>query len=147
MRGIDSIDRQLIAALSRNARTSHADLATHVNLSRNAVRQRVERLERDGIIRGYTILRGSHEARPVTAVIFIDRHDRMRGGDVLRALLDIPEVIEADIMTGDFDLLVRVEAASNDRVQEIWQQLAALPGVANTVTSVSLSPVVRRSIM
>ncbi|TDD31581.1 AsnC family transcriptional regulator, partial [Saccharopolyspora elongata] len=53
---MDAIDEKIIAELSRNARISHAELAHRVLLSRNAVRQRIERLERQGHIRGYTIV-------------------------------------------------------------------------------------------
>jgi DNA-binding Lrp family transcriptional regulator len=68
----------------------------------------------------------------------------MRGADVLAALRTIPEVVLCDVLSGDFDLLVRLEARSLDRVQEIWEQIAALPGVGDTVTALTLSNVIRR---
>ena len=49
---MDTIDEKIIAELTRNARISHAELASRVLLSRNAVRQRAERLERQGHIAG-----------------------------------------------------------------------------------------------
>jgi DNA-binding Lrp family transcriptional regulator len=141
---LDPLDEHIIAQLQLNARAAHAELAAKVNLSRNAVRQRIERLERDGVIQGYTVRTG--EGRQATsninAVIFVYRYDRMRGAEVLQALRAIPEVIQCDVMSGEFDLMLRVGAASPQRVHKVWTEIAALPGVENTVTSFVLSSVV-----
>jgi Lrp/AsnC family leucine-responsive transcriptional regulator len=143
---IDRIDEEIIAELTRNGRMSHAEIGLRVSLSRNAVRQRIERLERHGYIQGYTIVRG----RPmphgglVSAILHVYRQDRMRGVEVLGALRAIPEVVSCDVLSGDFDLLVRVEARSIERVREIWEDIAGLPGVRDTVTALTLSTVIRR---
>jgi DNA-binding Lrp family transcriptional regulator len=141
---LDPLDELIIAQLQLNGRAAHAELAAKVNLSRNAVRQRIERLERDGVIQGYTVRTG--EGRQATsninAVIFVYRYDRMRGAEVLQALRAIPEVIQCDVMSGEFDLMLRVGAASPQRVHKVWTENAALPGVENTVTSFVLSSVV-----
>ena len=55
---LDRVDEQILCALKANARASHAELSGKVNLSRNAVRVRIERLEREGFIKGYTIVTG-----------------------------------------------------------------------------------------
>ncbi|RVD46953.1 Lrp/AsnC family transcriptional regulator, partial [Mesorhizobium sp. M7A.F.Ca.ET.027.03.2.1] len=129
-----------------NARISHAELSTKVNLSRNAVRVRIERLEREGFIKGYTIVtgEGGGNQHVTTALMFVYRHDRMRGGDVIQALRKIPQVVACDVMSGDFDLLVRVESPDADRIRQIWQQIAELPGVRDTLTAFALSSVIRR---
>ncbi|MGW2618902.1 Lrp/AsnC family transcriptional regulator [Streptomyces sp. NPDC001500] len=143
---MDAIDERIISELTRNARISHAELGQRVRLSRNAVRQRVERLERHGHIGGYTIVRPSCEPdrEAVAAHVLVYREDRMRGADVLAALKRIPEVVTCDVLSGQFDLLVSVEAASLERVQGIWEQIARMPGVRDTVTALALSRVVSR---
>jgi DNA-binding Lrp family transcriptional regulator len=70
----------------------------------------------------------------------------MRGGQVLAELAAIPEVVRCDVLAGQFDLLVTVQADSMDRVGEIWERIAALPGVADTVTSVALTTVIDRTV-
>ncbi|ACI58275.1 transcriptional regulator, AsnC family (plasmid) [Rhizobium leguminosarum bv. trifolii WSM2304] len=146
MKSLDRIDEQLLAELKANSRISHADLSSKINLSRNAVRVRIERLERDGYIKGYTIITGDGEVNQnlTTALMFVYRQDRMRGGDVLAALRKIPEVVACDVMTGDFDLLVRVEAEKADRIRQIWQQIAEMAGVRDTLTAFALSSVIRK---
>jgi Lrp/AsnC family leucine-responsive transcriptional regulator len=61
-RVLDSHDQRVLDELRGDGRVSHSDLAERVHLSRNAVRQRVERLERDGMIRGYTVLTDEHHS-------------------------------------------------------------------------------------
>jgi len=142
-RQIDEIDGKILFELTEDARSSHAEIAHKVNLSRNAVRQRIERLERDKVIAGYTIRRGQALASSrIAAIIFVYRHDRMRGADVLSTLKRIPEIESCDVMSGEFDLVLRVEATEPDRIRQIWQQIAALDGVRDTVTSFVLSSVI-----
>ncbi|MFG2279619.1 Lrp/AsnC family transcriptional regulator [Streptomyces asoensis] len=143
---MDAIDERIITELTRNARISHAELGQRVRLSRNAVRQRVERLERQGHIGGYTIVRPScgPDRETVAAHVLVYREDRMRGAEVLAALKRIPEVVSCDVLSGQFDLLVSVEADSLERVRGIWEQMAQMPGVRDTVTALALSRVVSR---
>ncbi|MFH8252047.1 Lrp/AsnC family transcriptional regulator [Microbacterium sp. B2969] len=142
---LDEIDHRILAELTADARLPLVTLAGRVHLSRNAVKQRMERMERDGVIDGYTLRRGAGSARRMTAVVLVYRADRMRGGGVVTELARIPEVVRCDILSGQFDLLVTVIAESMDRIGEIWEQIAALPGVADTVTSVSLARPVDRA--
>ncbi|MGC5703813.1 Lrp/AsnC family transcriptional regulator [Pseudomonas sp. NFXW11] len=140
---LDPLDERIIAELTLNARAAHAELAAKVNLSRNAVRQRIERLERDGAIQGYTIRAGQGRGPDtrINALIFVYRYDRMRGAEVLQALRQMPEIVQCEVLSGEFDVLVRVSAATPERVHRVWNEIAALPGVENTVTSFVLSAV------
>ena len=144
---LDAIDEKIISELARNARLPHAELASRVMLSRNAVRQRIDRLERDGHIQGYTIIRageGKAENNLASALVLVHRRDRMRGGEVLAALKGIPEIVLCDVLSGELDLMVRIEAPSLDRVRAIWEQIAQMPGVRDTVTALTLAQVVNR---
>jgi DNA-binding Lrp family transcriptional regulator len=141
---LDSQDERILAALTANAKISHAELGLKVHLSRNAVRQRIERMERDGAIQGYTIVTGEgrNPSPPITAIIFVYRHDRMRGDDVVKGIKLIPEVTMCEVMSGEFDLMVRIEVVHAERVHSVWKMIAAMPGVENTVTTFVLSQLV-----
>ncbi|MGN8026861.1 Lrp/AsnC family transcriptional regulator [Microbacterium sp. 22242] len=141
---MDGTDHRILAELTADARTPLVTLAARVHLSRNAVKQRIERMERDGVISGYTVVRGAASPRRVTAVVMVYRADRMRGAHVVTALERIPEVVRCDVLSGEFDLLAIVQADGMERIGEIWEEIAALPGVENTVTSVSLARVIDR---
>lgn len=78
---LDQFDIRIMDELRRNARIPHAELAERIHLSRNAVRARIERLEVVGYITGYTITEGEGGlSTKLAALIFVYRHDRMRGG-------------------------------------------------------------------
>lgn len=142
---LDAIDLQIVETLTANARTPLVSIAAQVHLSRNAIRQRIERMERDGIIGGYTVVRGPAAGRGVSAILMVYRTDRMRDDRVVADLRRIPEVVRCDVLSGEFDLFVTLQADSMDRVGQIWEQVAAFPGVANTVTAVSLTRAIDRS--
>ena len=143
----DGIDAQILAELRRNARISLAQLGEKVLLSRNAVRQRIERMERDGYITGYTIKESaSEDAATVNAVLLVQRKDRMRGSDVIAGLRAIPEITTCDVVSGELDLVVRVEAPDAARIQEIWREVSAFPGVHDITTALSLSTVIDRQV-
>lgn len=138
---LDQFDLRILEELRRNARLPHAELAERINLSRNAVRARIERLEAVGYITGYTITEGDGLLRDkkLVALIFVYRQDRMRGGAVLAALRNIPEVVTCDVMSGELDIVLRVEAVAADRIRAIWHDIAAMSEVRDTLTSFSLS--------
>ncbi|WP_230953599.1 MULTISPECIES: Lrp/AsnC family transcriptional regulator [Burkholderia cepacia complex] len=140
-RVLDRVDTKILTLLTENARLSHNDIAASVNLSRNAVRLRIERLERDGHIRGYTVRRGSPlaDAVPIRALMFVYRKDRMRGADVIGHVRTVPEVVACDVMSGELDVVLHIEAASSERIHKLWEEVAALQGVLNTVTSFVLT--------
>jgi len=141
----DDIDARIMAELRLNARISLARLGERVLLSRNAVRQRIERLERDGYIKGYTIREAVDGDKPkVSAVLLVYRQDRMRGSDVIAGLRAIPEVVTCDVVSGELDLVVRVEASDAGRIREIWKQVSDFPGVRDITTALSLSTVIDR---
>ncbi|AXI60047.1 AsnC family transcriptional regulator [Pseudomonas kribbensis] len=140
-RTLDKVDEKILEELTWNSRLAHNDIAMKVNLSRNAVRLRIERLERDGYIKGYTIVKGSafSEHPPIRALVFVYRQDRMRGAEVVRFVAGIPEVVACNVMSGDLDIVLTVEATSSDRINKVWADIASLPGVMDTVTSFVLS--------
>lgn len=140
-RVLDRIDEKILVQLTENARLSHNDIANSVNLSRNAVRLRIERLERDGFIGGYTLKPASagRDEDVIRALIFVYRKDRMRSGEVLRHVRSVPEVVACDVMSGEMDLVLHIEASGVSRIHKIWGDISALPEVLNTVTSIVLT--------
>ena len=143
---LDSIDLKILSELSVNARIPIAELSKKVNLSRNALRARIGKLESASVIRKYTIDLGdgvSGTERTI-GVIMIDRRDRMRGADVTSALKKIPEVKTCFVLSGRFDLIVQVEVDTSERLKEICSEIWKLPGVQDTRTYFALSTIIDR---
>lgn len=143
---MDAIDREIVLALQRNARVNFRDLAAEVGLSPNATADRVRRLERRGIISGYTaIVDPGAAGRRLTALIDV----RLREGtpperfEPLVAGLDV--VDDAAHVTGPFDYQLRVTVADVAELDALIRLLKAKGEVIQTDTRISLRTVVRRA--
>lgn len=136
---VDDMDRKILAELTRNARLPVTTLSARIGLSRTAVQTRIDRLERDGVIRGYTIEPAadgpaSGEVGKTAAFVELRLKDRLRQGDILAFLGKIPEVQKVHNVSGDGDLIVLLADAPQDRIREICQSLWQHANVAATNT-------------
>ena len=140
---LDDFDNKIIQALTSNARLSVSDLSRHVNLSRNAVTHRMNKLEKSGVIKGYKVILG--DGLPVNeivvAIMMVYRKDRMRDTEVIKYAAKVPEIVSCYIMSGDYDVILNVQARSHDRVHEIWKSVSSLKSVDDTHTTFALSTV------
>ena len=140
---LDDVDKKIIQALTDNARMPVSDLSRLVNLSRNAVTHRIQRLEKSNIIKGYQVILG--DGLPVkdavVAIMMVYRKDRMRGKEVIKYVEKVSEVVSCYIMSGDYDVILNVQARSHERIHEIWQDISALSSVDDTRTTFVLSVV------
>ncbi|MCB8821510.1 Lrp/AsnC family transcriptional regulator [Microvirga rosea] len=135
---LDDKDRILIGALRRNARESLVGLARSVGLSRSATQERMRRLERDGIIKAYTVELASEQDPAVRAMIAVTFDPGFRCRHVVPHLSGIPEVVACHSLTGSIDLMVIVACESNASLDRIRDAISAVPGVATATTHVIL---------
>ena len=136
-RKLDDTDQQILTLLAENARQSVKELARRIGLSRSAAQERLARLERDGVLAGYTIRRSDPAAGSVAAY-FIIKTKQAVCDDLAPHLRNIPEVVVFDSVAGETDGLVEVVAESMTRLQEVRSQIAALDDVEAIETSVIL---------
>ncbi len=142
---LDAIDRRILIALQREGRMSNADLAQKVNLSPSACHRRVQRLETEGIIRGYVALLNPRKVfRPT--IVFVEITLSSQADELLdafeKAVRIIPDVLECHLMAGSADYLLKVIAQDTDDFARIHRQrLSKLPGVAQMHSSFSLKTV------
>lgn len=132
-------DRQLIDLLRANAREPAASLARKLGLARSTVQERITRLEKDGVIRGYT-LRLSDEATTnrIRAIVMIAT-DLKRADRTTIELKKIPEVRMLSAVSGTYDLVATVEAETPARMDAVLDRIGNSHGVDRTVTSIVLS--------
>jgi DNA-binding Lrp family transcriptional regulator len=140
---LDEIDKNIIQALTDNARIPVSDLSRLVNLSRNAVAHRIQRLEKTNIIKGYQVILGDGSSvnDAVVAIMMVYRKDRMRGTEVIKYVEKVSEVVSCYIMSGDYDVILNVQARSHERIHEIWRDISGLASVDDTRTTFALSAV------
>ena len=135
---LDEIDHTLLGILRIDARTSVADLAKKLNVSRATVGNRIKRLEQTGVIVGYTVrLRPDAQPQEIKAWMSIAvEGDRTR--EVVRALLGEPAVTSLHDTNGRWDLLAEVHAASIAELSEVLERVRKIKGIETTETSIHL---------
>ena len=141
---MDEIDQKLIAALRENARLSTAELGRRLGLSRTTVQSRIERLERRGPIAGYTVrLAEDHERGAVRAHVMITVRPK-EARAVEAALRALPGVRLLHSVSGVFDMIAHVVAASTVEMDQLVDDIGALDGVERTTSSIILSTRIER---
>ena len=132
---LDAIDRRLLELLQRDGRISNADLARTVRMAPSAVFERVRRLERDGVIRGYGAqLDARALERPLLAFVLV-RTDERTGAE----LAAVPEVLEVHHVAGQDSYLVKVRVKDPEALGRLLRErFGAIAGVRSTMSTIAL---------
>jgi DNA-binding Lrp family transcriptional regulator len=141
---MDAIDRQLLTLLRSDGRMPTTTLAKRVGLARSSVQERLDRLQRDGIIRGFSVVTGSLSPDAVQAYLMVKVSEncaRLQG--LLRA---IPEILSAHSITGEDDLLIYVETATAEGLARVRNLVEKMPSVVRVTTSLVLNRWVDRPV-
>jgi len=144
---MDSLDRQIVARLVADARSSYAEIGGIVGLSAPAVKRRVDKLLDAGVLRGFTAV-VDPEALGWGTEAFVEVHCR---GNVsptrLRAgLVPLPEVAAAYTVSGTADAIVHLRAGGIAHLETVLERLRAVDFVDRTVSAVVLSTLLERPV-
>jgi DNA-binding Lrp family transcriptional regulator len=138
-RRITTEQQRLLALLRRNARESTASLARKLGVARTTVQERIHRLERDGIIAGYTVRVSDTFARHrITAHVLLNVNAK-QSERVVRELGASPHVRAVYALSGVFDYEVIVDAGSTEEIDGILDAIGRIEGIERTQTSIVLS--------
>jgi DNA-binding Lrp family transcriptional regulator len=136
---LDETDHRLLSLLRENARASTADLARRLGLSRTTVQSRMERLERNRVVTGYTVkVTDEVEAGMVRTYVLVTLAPKQTRA-VETALRRIPQVRTLHSVSGPFDLLAIVAAASIVELDAVIDRIGLLEGVERTTSAIVLS--------
>lgn len=139
MSNIDDTDRELIALLRDNARLSVVALARQLRVARATVQNRIARLEREGVIMGYSVrLKPAAEAQRIRALMNIAVEGN-RTAEVLRELRGHPNVAALHSTNGRWDLVAELRADTLEEFDRVLSSVRLIEGIANTETSILLS--------
>lgn len=146
MARMDALDLRILGELQRSGRIPNLDLAEAVGLSPSACHRRVQRLEAEGVIRGYVALLDAR-ALDRRATVFVEITLTGQADEILeafeRAVARVPNVLECHLMAGTADYLLKIVASDSEDFARIHRQyLARLPGVAQMHSSFALRTVV-----
>src|SRR5829696_374145 len=142
---MDDIDRQIIALLRQDARRSFQSIGQEVSLSAPAVKRRVDRLEADGVLRGYTALVDAGRFGWGTqAFVALFCEGRMAAARVRQALEVHPEVEAAYTIAGEASAIVHVRARDTSHLEQALERIRGHEGVTRTQTQIVLSTLFER---
>ncbi len=136
---MDAIDKKILKALQANARASLQDIGQAVGLSTSPCWARIRKMEEAGVIEGYTVrlnaqALGFHDT--VMVQVTLDSHSDNtleKFGEVLAA---IPEVIEAYLVSGEYDYLLRVAVRdTRDYERLLRERLYKIKGIRHSMSS------------
>jgi DNA-binding Lrp family transcriptional regulator len=137
---MDSADRKILAELQVDGRLTLTDLADRVNLSISRCQRRVRDLEANGTIRGYrAIIDPTALGLGFEVLVFATAVRPEAASDIDAALIDIPQVIEAQRLFGETDYLLRVVTADLPAYQRLYDTvLSKIPGIQRLISTIVL---------
>jgi DNA-binding Lrp family transcriptional regulator len=142
---IDDIDRQIIALLRDNSRRSFGDIGSRVSLSAPAVKRRVDRLHREGVIRGYTaVIDPGRFGWHTQAIVELTTEGRFSGADIRVAIRDHPEISAAYTVAGQASAILIVRTQDTMHLERVLERLRETPAITRTRTAVVLSTLLER---
>ncbi|BBZ59075.1 Lrp/AsnC family transcriptional regulator [Mycolicibacterium monacense] len=139
MFSIDRLDVDLLEMLARDARVGVVELASRLGISRNTVQSRLKRLEESGLVAGYRPELDLAQAGIATQAFIGLEVQQGRLSSIVDALVGIPQVLEIHATTGREDLLVRVATETQAGLQQLIEQVVAIPGVVHSTTTLALT--------
>ena len=132
-------DRRLLALLKANARESTASLARRLGLSRTTVQERIRRLERNGVIAGYTVRIPESVTRNALSAEVLLSVDAKQSERVVAGLKAMPHCTALRAVSGVFDYVATVEADTTAELDRWLDRIGQLDGIERTQTLVVLS--------
>jgi Lrp/AsnC family leucine-responsive transcriptional regulator len=142
---IDFTDRRILSALLSKGRSTFAELAAQVGLTAPTVHDRVKKLERGGIIEGYTaIINPASLGYEITALVHIVTDARVASAEYEEQLSDISEIQKCYSVAGEETYVVIVLTRSPKTLEKVLQRIKSTPGTVSTKASVILSSPINR---
>ena len=129
-----------VTLLARDARVSQRGLARELRMSPPAIGERIARLERAGVIRGYRVDVDWSALGYVTGYLAVTAIQGADQSEIMRALHQLPEVRDVSVITGSMDMLARIRVRDYTHLRRfllegVWQ----MPGIQRTETFLSLA--------
>ena len=134
---MDETDRRILGLLRGNARLPLKTIAAEVGLARSSARQRIARLEAEGVIRGYAARVDAGQAGQIGAMLSI-RLRTTPDPQVVAAVTGRSEVARCWSLSGEVDLLVEAQADGTDQLNALRDWISGLDGVAGVSTALVL---------
>jgi Lrp/AsnC family leucine-responsive transcriptional regulator len=140
---LDRFDLAILAVLQRDARASLQEVSSRVGLTSTPCWTRIKKMESDGVIQGYTVRLDPAAigfSETVIVQVTLDNHHEETLEEFGKALEEIPEVLEAYLVSGDYDYHIRIAVRdTRDYERLLRERLYRIPGIRHSKSSFVLS--------
>jgi Lrp/AsnC family leucine-responsive transcriptional regulator len=130
---LDLTDKRILELLQENSQFTMKEIASRINLSVTPVHDRIRKLEREGFIDKYVCLlnrRKLGKALVVYCNVTLDKQKRESFEDFNQAIVNMPEVLECSVVSGNFDYMLKVVVEDGEAYNQFYQhKLSALKSV------------------
>lgn len=145
MVSLDRFERKIIQELQRDASQTTADIASKVGLSPSPCWRRIDRLEREGVIKARVALVDRRKIglnAHVFAQVRLNAHGRSNLDEFSAEIRSFPEVLDAYVLMGQTDFMLRIVATDIDAYERFFfDKLSKLPGIQEITSTVALSEI------
>jgi len=145
MTDLDSYEKMILRELQRDASQSTAQIAEKVGLSASPCWRRIDRLEREGVIRGRVALVDRRKvglAAHIFAQVRLNAHGRANLDEFSNAIRGFPEVLDAYVLMGTTDFMLRIVARDIEAYERFFfEKLSKLSGIQEITSTVALSEI------
>lgn len=142
---IDEKDKMILEELQKDARVPTKRIAQNLDIPRVTVHTRIEKMKKDGIILGFTVITDYIKiGLPVTAFVFVSfsSQEKLSQQELAEQIAEIKNVFEVHLISGEWDILVKIRGESLDKIGKIvLNEIRTLQGVAKTITCPSFANV------
>ncbi len=142
---MDDLDRNILALLRADARLSLATLARRLKVARSTLQARLERLETNGTIAGYTVRLGEGaDPNRLRTTVLLTIEPRTQAA-LLTRLKSISEVERVFTTSGRIDLLLQIACPNTQVLDQVLDQIGAMTGVHSSESLIHLSTKIDRA--
>ena len=145
---IDGIDKEILRDLMEDARKPILQIANKIGISGAAIHQRLKKLEEAGVISGSKfIINNKVLGYKTMAFVGIYLEKAANNSVAVKALKNIPEVLECHYITGNWSILIKIICKDNEHLMQLLnQKIQPIDGVSRTETFISLEQQIERQI-
>ncbi|MGQ9781610.1 MAG: Lrp/AsnC family transcriptional regulator [Nitrososphaeria archaeon] len=137
---MDEKDWKILCQLMNNGRKSVVDISDDLGIPRATVQERIRKLVDEGIIKGFTAIPNYQKiGKEVTAYVLVSfsRESNISQKAVAQEIAEIPDVYEISLISGEWDIILKVRAASVTEIGNlVIEKLRMMKGIEKTQTCV-----------
>ncbi|MFP4110523.1 MAG: Lrp/AsnC family transcriptional regulator [Desulfonatronovibrio sp.] len=141
-RMIDAKDKKILKMLQDNCRVSNAEMARQLSMAPSAVLERVRKLEKKGIVKGYELrLDPKSLGLSLTVITMVKTEEDVGSTRVGQDLSRIPDIQEVYFIAGEYSYMVKARVADTEALTCLLQKMGAVPGIRDTRTTFVLDTI------